>query len=92
MPCGHLHRICTTGDLAGMPACDVEPWGAYTVGSIYALAALYSGKSGMDQSILQHLYIDQIGRVQLDPKDLLGGKYGKPDMSHRGYFQGPAHQ
>jgi hypothetical protein len=90
MTCGHLHRVCQSGDLAGMAACDSEAWGAYTVGSIYVLAALRSATQARDIAIYKALFADQIGRVNVDPADLLAGKYGKPDMSHQDYVAQPA--
>jgi hypothetical protein len=90
MPCGHLHRICTQGDLAGMAACDSEAWGAYTVGSIYALASLAGANDKQSIAIFKSQFADQIARVHVDLDALLNGDLGKPDMSSQGYVAAPA--
>jgi hypothetical protein len=85
LPCGHLHRVCIQGDFAGLDICDNEPWGGYTVGSIYAMAALHSATSETDIAVLEGYLVDQFARVQVDQNQLLEGNLGDPDMSHADY-------
>jgi|GEM_PF-1512832 len=83
--CAHLHRTCTGGDFKGLPICDNEAFGAYTVGAVYALASYGSAPEGLNQRIMKLLFVDQISRVQVDIEKLFGGELGDPDMSHTGY-------
>lgn len=84
MPCGHLHRTCKQGALKGIVACDGESWGAYSIGSLYALAGLRNAKSAMDQAVLRALVADQLSRVEVNLDDLARGALGKPDISSQG--------
>ena len=66
--CGHLHILCPSGDFEGIPACDAERYGAYTVGEIYEAALIDSQTDEISKKILDASVIDYASRyVKTDP-------------------------
>jgi hypothetical protein len=81
--CGHLHINCPEGHpLAGLPACDDLPWGAYTIGALYAkeLALSCQNCTAVERAQAVADAADSFSRVTV-LADMLNGKYGDPDMS-----------
>ena len=86
--CGHIHSNCPDGHvLAGIPACDRHPWGAYSIDAIYTegtLAAMSAGSRANDyiaRVIGEMQVLDSWSRVLVKKEDLLSGRLGQPDMS-----------
>lgn len=79
--CGHLHVTCpSTSDYAGIAACDKEPWGAYTVGAIFAEATTANYADGsIPWQVMRLWAIDQRSRSLVS--DAMSGT---PDLSSRG--------
>lgn len=79
--CGHMHVLCPEGhELAGLAACDDEPWGAYTVGAIFDREAA-AQLTGVNQRIMEAMAADSLSRVLIDTSGMLNGRLGQPDMS-----------
>jgi len=77
--CSHSHVICPTGhSYEGLPACDMESWGAYKVGAVFAEA--YIANMNEDDRMWE------IGQaIATDSNDrLLVDVVGTPDMSSAG--------
>lgn len=69
--------------MAGLPACDKEPWGAYAVGGIFARAQIEVQDNEVSRHIVEMEALNDINRVLVsNPMDILTGKYGMPDMSN----------
>jgi hypothetical protein len=60
--CGHTHVICPSGTYKGIPACDVERFGAYTVGAVYLAAMLGGQTDEVALKILQTAVLDNESR------------------------------
>ena len=81
--CGHTHVLCPAGhDLAGLPACDSEAWGAYSIGMIYGLELSQNCKNctATQKQVFGAQALDSASRV-LVLQDMAAGKLGAPDMS-----------
>lgn len=82
--CGHLHVICADGDYKGLPACDSQDWGAYSIGYLYA-SGLYDYCDNCNEAMRQTakaVAIDSILRVG-KPRALaiIDKKLPPPDLS-----------
>jgi hypothetical protein len=75
--CGHMHIICPAGLYKGLPACDNESWGAYTVGGIYADAMAMNKSDPTAWAVAKQFAIDSKSRV-------MNQTGGEPDMSSAG--------
>jgi hypothetical protein len=86
--CGHLHSFCPT-DLkpyAGLPACDNEAWGAYSVEATFLSAMSVGDLSEVDRNIALASAIDRASRVQVGTHGMIyRQEAGTPDMSSSGY-------
>lgn len=60
--CGHLHAICPSGTYQGLAACDVERFGAYTVGMIYEASMINAQTNEIDRKALQISALDSKSR------------------------------
>ena len=81
--CGHLHVMCPEGHtMAGLPACDAQPWGAYSIAGIYygRVAKKCMNCSEREKQIAQIHALEQFSRV-MPIKEMLDGKTAQPDMS-----------
>jgi hypothetical protein len=86
--CGHLHVDCPEGhDLHGIPACDQDAWGAYSIEMVFAenVAYLCTNCSEEEKQQAKMTYFDSKLRV-LVINDMLQGRYGGPDMSSSGVY------
>lgn len=82
--CGHLHSECPAGhELAGIFACDSEPWGAYSIGYIYE-KALAPTLTGVERAMLDASLVDDRSRLLFDVQKMFSGELGPPDMSSSG--------
>lgn len=92
--CTHFHVICPEDhSLAGLPACDALPWGAYSVDLIYLAAKLATFKASDGDAIsesegghvamqlIEAAAADRISRLTFSAEDMLNEKMGEPDMS-----------
>lgn len=82
--CGHLHVRCPPGhDFEGLFACDVDPWGAYSVNLLYYLALQRecSNCSEVERVIAQMASIDAASRLLFDVESMLAGNLGTPNMT-----------
>lgn len=79
--CGHAHVLCPGGhDFAGLPACDRQPWGAYSIGAVFLAARTRDAKSELDQRILEGEATSALSRLLFDKEDMRDGKMGEPQM------------
>ncbi len=80
--CTHSHADCPSGHpLAGLPACDSHPWGAYSVEMIYGLG-LEAGCvncSESDRLEARATALDAASRVMV-LEEMLSGSLGEPEM------------
>lgn len=88
MACGHRHTKCKSGEFEGLPACDGEYFGAYSVSAIFLLAECYAMKKNSTDRIefenMKMQVIDQFSRLDLvqDAEAFLSGKLNVvPDMT-----------
>ncbi|MCC6278493.1 MAG: hypothetical protein IT289_11320 [Oligoflexia bacterium] len=88
--CGYVHTFCPKGHAyEGIPACDKEPWGAYMIGTIYAMAAtansIAKGGDEYKTAVLDATVVDGFSRI-LDkkPKEILNGAHGDPILTDTG--------
>ena len=85
--CGHSHVQCDSNhELAGLYACETQPWGAYFTGAAFegAIAATCDGCTENEKQIALINHFDSLSRIA--PPTLNGmtsGAHGAPDMSHR---------
>ena len=81
--CGHLHGMCTEGDLRGMPACDARPWGSYAVEGVYTMGVRDSAPVGSaDYRFLDALWVASRARLMTyEARAMLRGELGPPDIS-----------
>jgi len=81
--CGHFHSICPDEhDYAGVLACDDKPWGAYSVGFVYAAAVTPSlDVTTESYQLMKALELDAKTRFQFDYDAMIQGRLGDPDMS-----------
>jgi hypothetical protein len=87
--CGHIHQKCPADhQYAGKEACDLHPWGAYAVGTIYIYAILPKYKNTKVGEFLEAQAIDQANRAVGRVDKMISGVYGEPDMSSSGYLGG----
>jgi len=84
MTCGHLHVYCPSGDYAGLPACDITPWGAYSVSLIYA-GAMIGNVPSQYQDYMKVVTADYLSRLLFDVDGMFAGKYGPADMTNGPY-------
>jgi hypothetical protein len=85
MRCGHLHVVCKSGELAGIPACDAERFGAYKVGAVFIAGILDAETDYVSRKILEMVELDYETRQQ-ESYDLAG--FGRdPDMTSAGLVQ-----
>ena len=86
--CGHTHAICPDGHpLAGLPACDLHPWGAYTIGAMFSvtLSGRCTNCSEAEKMSAELSAYDSLSRVEPNVLDAsLKGVFGPPDMSSQG--------
>ena len=89
MACGHFHTYCPDSmkDLAGLAACDGQPWGAYSVGFVYQAALAVSETDPVRKAVLEAGAVDSFSRLQFDTDAMLSGDDGPPDMSSAGLLQ-----
>ncbi len=84
LECGHLHVDCPQGhELAGLPGCDGDPWGAYTVQWVYAASIVLGcpSCSETERQVATIAAIDSSSRLVFDVKMMVDGGFGPPDMS-----------
>src|SRR5262249_4759019 len=65
--CGHLHINCPPDHaLAGLPACDGAPWGAYAIGGLYSAGVFKTCKNCDEKTkaLAKADALDQLSRVQ----------------------------
>lgn len=83
--CGQAHVACPpTHPLAGLPACDAQPWGAYTMGLLY-LATVEDSCTGCSEKMRAEAIvqaIDAASRVLVDTDEMFLGKFGQPNMAN----------
>jgi hypothetical protein len=88
LTCGHAHAECPKGhDLSGIPACDVQPWGAYAIGAIFSIGVSRQCEncSEEERQVAEMSASDSLSRV--DPlilDGMLSGAFGPPDMTSQG--------
>ena len=80
--CLHSHVTCHGGDYDGLDACDAHPWGAYSVGAVFAKSIAENCKncSRYDREAARAAAIDSLSRYS-EADAMLNGKLGDPDMS-----------
>lgn len=84
--CGHLHTTCPAGtEYEGKPACDSSPWGAYSIGALYADGIIQTCKAAScDENSYQTalaVRIDSLSRLDASTRDKLSnGTLPDPDM------------
>lgn len=79
--CGHMHALCPKGhDLASLPACDRQPWGAYTVNLIFEMARLKDATDELERRVLEAAVAEGPSRLLFDVHDMLEGRMGEPKM------------
>lgn len=81
--CGHLHATCPADhDLAGLPGCDAQPWGAYAVEAFFSREIALNCKNCTELERQQALMatVDSFSRVLILP-EMIAGEYGEPDMT-----------
>ena len=83
--CMHFHSKCPVGHpFQGLMACDIHPWGAYSVSAIYLDAKSKDHSIPIEEwSELNAQAVDQKSRILLDYQDMIHGHFGEPDMGHR---------
>lgn len=83
--CGQAHVACPPSHaLAGLPACDAQPWGAYSMGLLY-LATLQASCVDCSEKVRAEATIqaiDAASRILMDPDDMFSGKFGQPNMAN----------
>jgi hypothetical protein len=85
--CGHLHSFCPAEikPYAGLPACDDEPWGAYSVEATFLSAMSLSDLSEVDKNIALMEMFDRESRVLVGKGGIIYRQAdGTPDMSTAG--------
>jgi len=77
--CGHTHVICPDShEMHGLPACDNESWGAYTVAAVYLHAMKrVEDEHEINWQIVNSMAIDADSRVLVSRTD-------QPDMTSQG--------
>lgn len=79
--CGHAHAICPSGhDFAGLPACDRQPWGPYSIEAIFLAARVRDATSEIDQRILESEATSALSRLLFDKDAMKNGEMGEPQM------------
>jgi len=89
--CGHLHAECPVGhDLAGLPACDEHPFGAYMIGAIFT-ATLNNQCINCTEEEKKQAKISALDSLtRIDPtlvERSLNGDFGPPDLSSQGLLE-----
>ena len=89
--CGNFHIVCPQGHpMAGLPACEAHPYGAYFVQSVFdiSLAGNCANCSEEEKQLALVSGYDGLNRVA--PRVLTGilaGAFGPPDMSSQGVIE-----
>lgn len=64
--CGHMHQTCPLGhQYSGQTVCEGQEWGAYAVGTLYALAVLPKFSGTRYERFMRAQVLDQGQRVQI---------------------------
>ncbi len=78
--CGFGHSECTTGDMAGIPACDNNFWGPYAMGALYLRGTQdnypYDSK---EYRLIEFLADDSLSRLTSAQKNALYNT--EPDLN-----------
>jgi hypothetical protein len=86
--CGHAHAICPDGHpMAGIPACDLHPWGAYTIGALFTVTVSQrcTNCSESERLAAELSSYDSLSRVEPGILETsLKGGFGPPDMWSQG--------
>jgi hypothetical protein len=83
--CGHLHSLCRTGSLQGLPACDAETWGSYGIQAVFLEAALKNAQAGSTKwQVLNALVIDAKSRLEFDYHVMIHSQTDHPDLTSSG--------
>ncbi len=70
--CGFSHRECTSGDMAGLPACDDSFWGPYAMGALYLKATQNNHPYGsVEYRIIEFMADDALSRLDSAQKNAL---------------------
>lgn len=70
--CGFSHRECTSGDMAGLPACDDSFWGPYAMGALYLKATQNNHLYGsVEYRIIEFMADDALSRLDSAQKNAL---------------------
>lgn len=78
--CGFSHRDCTTGEMAGLPACDNNFWGPYAIGALYLKATLNNHPYGsLEYRIIELMADDSLTRLDSAQKNALYNS--EPELS-----------
>jgi len=89
--CGNFHILCPEGHpLAGLPACEVHPYGAYFVQSVFDITLSGSCTNCSEEEKQVALISGYDGLSRVAPRILngtLSGAFGLPDMSSQGVIE-----
>jgi hypothetical protein len=85
--CGHTHINCPSGPLKGLPACDAERFGAYTVGATYIAATIDGQTDEISRKILQMTLIDLQSRFIESSSNPSLPDEQEPNMTSEGVIQ-----
>lgn len=79
--CGHAHTLCPKDhDFASLPACDRQPFGAYSIGAVFVAAKAKEATSPLDRRILEGQVVSALSRLTFDVKAMQKGELGEPRM------------
>jgi len=80
--CGYSHSVCPKGHyLAGIPACDVVPWGPYFVQGVFGatVSLACSNCSKHERRLAKAISLDALSRMDIGLLNgMLQGKHGLP--------------
>ncbi len=83
--CGHFHSPCETGDLKGLLACDLDPWGSYGIQMIFLEGVINNIKPGAAAwQILNAKILDNKSRVQFGYLRMIYSQAHHPNMNSSG--------
>jgi hypothetical protein len=89
--CGNFHTVCPDGHrLAGLPACEAHPYGAYFVQSVFDINLSGNCANCSEDEKQLALLSGFDGLSRLEPPVLtaiLAGAFGLPDMSSQGVIE-----
>ncbi len=70
--CGFGHGECTSGDMAGLPACDNSLWGPYAMGALYLKATQNNHPyDSTEYRIIEFMADDALSRLDTAQKNAL---------------------